>query len=393
MPHATWEDALAAMQAKTSTCDDRQRQLAASVGVDLPNSLPRIVAVARLQGAIAELFGLNQPKGSGSQLGFLAELAHEASEEAPSPASPAEAHAWIQYFCLTQRAEALRTRRLNRGDLVRRSLSASEIDEVASIGDDGAVYFTGGRARAWPDELTVVARAGDTSPSGENARRKAANRATERSRRSRWSIAKEDSLRQYAVPEPADASDIEELRRTIEMARDERPLQELFESRPCLLASLVRGPQRFCIPQVSLGGKYVADFLLADVSSSGVRWILVELETPDSATTLARGNQFDKHARQGVSQIDEWREWLLDNLDMARRPKQQNGLGLPDIRPEAEGLVLVGRRDQLRENAPALRNRLLETDRTLMHTYDWLLEQLEGTLNFNGPWASNPYSI
>ena len=161
------------MQAKTSTCDDRQRQLAASVGVDLPNSLPRIVAVARLQGAIAELFGLNQPKGSGSQLGFLAELAHEASEEAPSPASPAEAHAWIQYFCLTQRAEALRTRRLNRGDLVRRSLSASEIDEVASIGDDGAVYFTGGRARAWPDELTVVARAGDTSPSGENARRKA----------------------------------------------------------------------------------------------------------------------------------------------------------------------------------------------------------------------------
>ena len=144
---------------------------------------------------------------------------------------------------------------------------------------------------------------------------------------------------------------------------------------------------------MSLGGKYVADFLLADVSSSGVRWILVELETPDSATTLSRGNQFDKHARQGRNQIEEWREWLQDNLDMARRPKQQNGLGLLDIRPQAEGLVLVGRRDQVRENAPTLRSRLFETDRILMHTYDWLLEQLEGTLSFNGPWASNPYAI
>ena len=381
------------MQAKTSTCDDKQRQFVASVGVDLPNSLPRIVVVARLQGAIAELFGLNQPKGSGSQLGFLAELAHEASEEAPSPASSAEAHAWIQYFCLRQRAEALRALRLNRGDLVSRGGSASEVDQVASIGDDGAVYFTGGRARAWPDELTVVARSDDTSPSGQDARRKAANRASERSLRSQWSITMQDSLKEYEVLESADASDIEELRRTLEMARDERPLQELFESRPCLLASLVRGPQRFCIPQVSLGGKYVADFFLADVSSSGVRWILVELETPDSATTLSRGNEFDKHARQGMSQIEEWREWLQDNLDMARRPKQQNGLGLLDIRPQAEGLVLVGRRDQVRENAPTLRNRRFETHSILMHTYDWLLEQLEGTLSFNGPWASNPYAI
>ena len=53
----------------------------------------------------------------------------------------------------------------------------------------------------------------------------------------------------------------------------------------------------------------------------------------------------------------------------------------------------MGRRDQVRENAPTLRSRLFETDSILMHTYDWLLEQLEGTLSFNGPWASNPYAI
>ena len=381
------------IRAKTSSCDREQLQLAARLGVELPDGLPRSVALARLQGAIAELFGLSQSKGSESQLAFLADLAHEASEDAPSPESSAEAKAWIEYFYLRQRVEVLRALRLSRGDFVRRGGSAPEVDEVASIGDDGAIYFTGGRARAWPDELTVVARSGDTSPSGKDARRKAANRASERSLRTHLSIAKEDSLRQYAVPESAAASDIEDLRRTLEVARDERPLQELFESRPCILASLVRGLQRFCIPKVRLGRKYVPDFLLAGVSSSGVRWILVELETPNSATTLARGNHFDKHARQGESQIDEWREWLQDNVDMARRSTQENGLGLPDIRSQAEGIILVGRRDQLRDNAPKMRDQLFENKRIRMHTYDWLLDQIEGTINFNGPWASNPYTI
>ena len=91
----------------------------------------------------------------------------------------------------------------------------------------------------WPDELTVVARSGDTSPSGQDARRKAANRASERSLRPQWSITKQDSLKEYAVLESADASDIEELRRTLKMARDERPLQELFES--LALSSRVSG--------------------------------------------------------------------------------------------------------------------------------------------------------
>ena len=129
------------------------------------------------------------------------------------------------------------------------------------------------------------------------------------------------------------------------------------------------------------------------MSSSGVRWILVELETPNSDTTLARSNQLDRHAREGVSQIKEWRERLLDNLDMARRSKQENGFGLPDIRPQAEGLVLVGRRDRLRENAHKLRNQLSEDSRIRMHTYDWLREQLEETISFNGPWANNPNAI
>ena len=238
MPHAAWQDALSAIRAKTSSCDDDQLQFAARVGVELLASLPRVVAIARLQFAIAQRLGVSQLKSGGSQLEFLAGLAHEASEEAPSPESLAEGQAWIEYFYLKQRAEALCALRLNRGDLVRRGGSASDIDEVASIGDDGVVYFTGGRARAWPDQLTVVARSGDTSPASTSARRRAANRASERSLGGRWSSAKENSLQPYAVPESVDANGIEELRRAIEVAHDERPLQALFERRPRILASL-----------------------------------------------------------------------------------------------------------------------------------------------------------
>ena len=323
----------------------------------------------------------------------MVEIGSNASGTTPKPKSAYEAEAWIDYFRLKGRMEALSALRLRKGDVVRRQGAASEVDEVASIGDDGVVYFTGGRARAWPDELTVVAPADDTSPSSKQARRAAKNRASERSQRQQWSIAKSEALTQYAVAEAVDAGDIQELRVVLEDAREEGPLQELFQRRPRILASLVRGPQRFCIPKKRLGGKYIPDFLLAEVNSNGVRWILVELETPDSPTTLATGNQFDRDARKGVSQIKEWREWLHDNLDEARRPVEDSGLGLPDIRSQAEGLVLVGRRERLRPNAAKLRNQLFEDSRIQMHTYDWLLEALEGTLKFTGPWTDNPHRL
>jgi len=55
--------------------------------------------------------------------------------------------------------------------------------------------------------------------------------------------------------------------------------------------------------------------------------LLVELETAQSDVTLRDENQLHKHGRKGVSQIEEWREWLLQNLDYARRSRREKGLG------------------------------------------------------------------
>ena len=127
--------------------------------------------------------------------------------------------------------------------------------------------------------------------------------------------------------------------------------------------------------------------------SNGIRWILVELETPNSYVTLKTSNQFDRYARKGVEQVNDWRRWIGANLHQARLPAHENGIGLPDIGPRAEGVVLVGRREQLRPSAKAMRRELHDNERIWMQTYDRLVEQLEGARRFSGPWISNPDTL
>lgn len=387
MTFTSWQDAVAAIRTRISRCDSEQRALASSLGIQIAESVPRIVAVAIVQTTIAQRFGFIPGRSSGIRLGQLAELAEEASYANPDPANADETQAWIDYFYLKRRMKALVRLRLTKGDVVHRRSHSNQFDAVASIGNDGIVYFAGGRARAWPDQLTVVAQSNDFSPRAADARRIAANRASKRSATSSWSSAKHYSLRAYSVEDNLSHDDLLDLEEVIESARDERPIQELLQNRPQLIASLVSGHSRYCIPKARLGGQYIPDFLLAKVDSGGVHWTLVELETPESPVTLASSNDFDRHTRNGLSQIRDWRNWIQDNLDQARRSPADSGLGLIDIRPQAQGLILVGRRRDLRQNAQSLRSQVAEDSRIDIHTYDWLLEQLDVVLRAGGSWA------
>jgi Domain of unknown function (DUF4263) len=291
-----------------------------------------------------------------------------------------------------KRLRALRALKLSAGDIVRRMGEPDAYEEVSSIGVDGVVFLKG-RSRAWPDHLEVVARSSDVTPRASALRQRAANRAALRAPVTEWSAVKSIELEPFLCEDDPDDADIDELRVVVEGSADERPIQRLLGARPSLLGALLRGPQRFCLPQVQVGTKYVADFFIADVDSTGVRWVLLELESPASDIALARGNQFEKRARRGVAQIEEWREWLQDNLDTARRPRSQNGLGLVDIRPDVPGLVIVGRRHRLIEPARTLRHRLQESQHISMHTYDWLIEQIDHARTFRGPSGLNPYLL
>jgi len=83
----------------------------------------------------------------------------------------------------------------------------------------------------------------------------------------------------------------------------------------------------------------------------------------------------------------------LTHLAQARLSHKEGGLGLVDIRPQSKGLVIVGRRALLGDNAKEVRFAYAEKQRIEVHTYDYLLETLEGALNFSGPSGLNPYLI
>jgi Domain of unknown function (DUF4263) len=285
--------------------------------------------------------------------------------------------------------------KLEVGDIVKVTKPLeSKVAEVSSIGNTGRIYFRGGGGfGAWPDMVTVQCRKNDNSTKARSLRQKAANEAAHRARTESWSESKERELEEFAVNTVLTNEIVDQFHEVIETADDEKPMQQFIQSYPQVMTALLGGTSRFLLPKSPLGGKYVPDFLVSDTDSLGIRWLLVELETPHSTVTLMKQNDLEANARKGVSQVKEWREWLQSNLDVARRTRRDNGLGLIDIRPRSEGLVLVGRRALLHANSTIVRGPLREESNIRVHTYDWLLEQLSGILTFSGPPASNPYMI
>jgi hypothetical protein len=86
---------------------------------------------------------------------------------------------------------------------------------------------------------------------------------------------------------------------------------------------------------------------------------------------VLQDGQFSAGVRQGIKQSNQWRDWIQNNQDEARRARWDDRLGLSGIRPDATGLVLVGRGEPRTE----LDNvRLRETSKGIeVRTYDWLL--------------------
>jgi hypothetical protein len=191
---------------------------------------------------------------------------------------------------------------------------------------------------------------------------------TQRKELSRWEI--------KAHPSPS-VVEVETLRRVINASVDERPIQDHLAANPRLFSPLLGGGHgRWVRPKVRLGDRFETDFMVADADSTGFHWLYVELESPKADIFLKSGELAEK-ARHGIHQIHEWRNYIEQNGSEARRLREEGGLGLPQIGRSDWGLVLIGRTETIGED-PAERRRQLESDeRILVHTYDWLLDQLE----------------
>ena len=70
-----------------------------------------------------------------------------------------------------------------------------------------------------------------------------------------------------------------------------------------------------------------------------------------------------------------WREWLSRNRGYAAQSREQEGLGLIDIHPELDGLIIMGRGADIDTRTTARRQRLARDYRVKDRFYDWLLSE------------------
>jgi hypothetical protein len=350
------------------------------------------VAAAQLRSALAKELHLPADEPVSERTRVRLRILQQVTGLSCTPANEEEAEAWVTHLRLVQRLKSLEEQKPSQGDVVH--TAAGEPAVISSIGEDGRVYFKGGCGfGAWPDQISIVARTGEVGEAAEQVRRQAENWAVQRTGPLAWSSAKHQELSAFLITEPLSGSDIDEIQCVIDSADDERPIQEFLERHARLLAALVGGQKRYCIPQKRLGAEYVPDFMIGSVDSLGIYWVFVELETPRARIYLRDGRQLGNAARKGVSQIVEWRGWVIENLAYARRRATENGLGLFDIRPNSEGVVLVGRRSTLTDTKESARRELRESSRIHVHSYDWLIEALINALQHTGLSMSNRYLI
>lgn len=392
MSFTNWKEAIASLEKAIGPVSKQQLQLASFIGIPLQKKTPKLLAAALLKTAVYQEIDIASPLGLKDHQRARIKVLKRSQDFDFSPSSDIEGEALIKYLRLVRRCEHLRKLRIQKGDIV--ETKTGVVAEVSSIGEDGRIYFTGGKgAGAWPDLISVRSRLGDSSIRAQEARRQAENTAALRVNRTRWSEAKSHDLREFATSARLVADDIVELESVIERADDEKPIQEFLEEHRHLLTALLGGKHRFCLPQKRLGGEYVPDFIIGDVNSLGVRWILVELETPKSKVYTKYGRSLHKAASKGVNQILEWRNWLAENISYARKRRSENGLGLFDIREKTSAIVLVGRRILLPETKDAQRREFRESNNIEIHTYDWLLESLRGQSSYDGLPAASPFAL
>ena len=392
MAFRSWKEANEVLIAATGSATLKQQELGRLSDKLIPMQMPRIVAAATLKIFLCKDLDLPVPRPISDRYRSRIKILHRPSDPPISPETEEEAEAWVTYLRLVRRRESLVELKLNEGDIVQ--TKSGEVAEVSSIGQEGRVFFKGGRGfGAWPDLLSIIARRDEHSDSAIEARRQAENLAARRGGSSEWSIAKSSDLSEFTTVNLLSEDDIAELESIIAEADDERPIQLFLQENRHLLTALLGGNERYCLPQKRLGGEYVPDFIIGDVDSLGIRWVLVELETPKSGVYLKDGIQIDQKARKGVSQVIDWRNWLSSNISYARRKRSENGLGLFDIREKSEAVVIVGRRSQMPPTKDAQRNEYRQSNHIQIHTYDWLLETLRGTIRFQGPPACNPHLI
>ena len=175
--------------------------------------------------------------------------------------------------------------------------------------------------------------------------------------------------------------DINKLIKKLETSSNESEMQKFFEENPIFLIQQLRGGHgRWVISKKRLGSEFIIDFLIGESHSFGYDWVAIELESP-KAKMFNKNGDLNKALNHAIRQIQDWRSWLTRNQDYAERSIAQNGLGLININPNLEGLIIIGRESDIDNNTNDRRRQYVSTLNIKIHTYDWLVRIFQGRLD------------
>ena len=380
-----WLRVAEALEARASSPTSEQVEVAAQLGLPLPLTTPAPVAREKLRAFVARPLELPvRPwRWGNGYVALLNDLEAQLSLELTNEEDSHDAEflrAWIEVRYAQLAALHLRKLKPERGDvLFVQSPSKSFHGELSSIGSDGQLYFRGGMGRRCRPAQAVV-----SSRVGSDGYDKALYQVEQEVALIRSDVdngyARMPELAEWKVADEVTDVALAALRDALDAAVHEDVLQAVIERFPELLGALMLGTHgTFVVPQKNLGGEYVPDFLVGGVTSLGFRWLLVELESP-SAPMRIKDGQGSQQLRKGINQIKDWRNWITENLSTARKPRTSHGLGLPGIKPNSDGLVLISRDDhQSRSNA--MRNTHDWESHIQVHSYDWLLRTVANRLH------------
>jgi hypothetical protein len=196
-----------------------------------------------------------------------------------------------------------------------------------------------------------------------------------------WEIVADGPLPEFVVEwESITQRALKEFGRLLDEERGERPVQAFLQCYPTILIQILRGGhRRWAIPQKRLGEKHITDFVLGEFNSLGYHWYPVELESP-AARLFTKAGDPTKALTHAIRQIQDWRLWL-QNLDYARRLRDEGGLGLEKIRSDPKGIIFIGRRRMLTPDTQARREQMSHELQIDIHTFDHLFDTAQSWLN------------
>jgi len=179
----------------------------------------------------------------------------------------------------------------------------------------------------------------------------------------------------FVLPAAITQQEVTAYEAALAAAANERAMQRFLQEHPQLLVQhLGASAGRWIIPQKRLGAEHVPDFLIAEIGSTGFLWYAVELERPQAKLFTKNGDP-SASLNHALRQISDWRNWLSYNRDYAMRSREQSGLGLVDIDPELEGLIIIGRDADVDPRTNSRRRRAWREHGVRIETYDWLSRQ------------------